>query len=44
MHTEGPALVMIGGVVKLARKAAGLHRLNVKGRGEALVAANIPRL
>ncbi len=44
MHTEGPALVMIGGVVKLARKAAGLHRLNVKGRGEVLVAANIPRL
>jgi cytosine/adenosine deaminase-related metal-dependent hydrolase len=44
LRAEGPALVMIGGVVKLARKATGLHRLKVEGRGDVVVDANVPRL
>jgi cytosine/adenosine deaminase-related metal-dependent hydrolase len=49
MRTTGPALVMIGGKVRLiaaelARNTSGLQRLNVEGRGEVLVDAPVARL
>ncbi len=49
MRMQGPALVMIAGEVKLiarelSRPTSGLHRLNVEGRGDVLVCANVGRL
>jgi cytosine/adenosine deaminase-related metal-dependent hydrolase len=49
MRAKGPALVMIAGKAKLiapelARHSSGLHRLNVQGRGDVLVCANVGRL
>jgi cytosine/adenosine deaminase-related metal-dependent hydrolase len=50
MRAKAPALVMVGGNVKLVSTALasewrpeGMHRLEVEGRGEFFVDANIPR-
>jgi cytosine/adenosine deaminase-related metal-dependent hydrolase len=49
LRTTAPALVMIAGKVRLiapelARDISGFHRLNVEGRGDLLVCANVGRL
>jgi len=49
MLMKSPALVMIAGEIKLiaselARRTMGLHRLNVEGRGDVLVSANVASL
>jgi cytosine/adenosine deaminase-related metal-dependent hydrolase len=50
MRAKGPALVIVGGNVKLVSTALasqwrpeGMHRLEVEGRGEFFVDANIPK-
>jgi cytosine/adenosine deaminase-related metal-dependent hydrolase len=49
MRTKPPALVMMGGEIKLIapelpRHPSGLRRLNVEGRGDVLVCANVASL
>jgi hypothetical protein len=49
MRTKLTALVMMAGEIKLIapelrRRASGLHRLNVEGRGDVLVCANVASL
>jgi cytosine/adenosine deaminase-related metal-dependent hydrolase len=49
LRTKGPAMVMIGGKVKLigaklARHTSGLQPLSVEGRGDLLVCAQVRRL
>ena len=49
LRAKGPALVWVGGKVKLIsanfpQRPAGLHSLNVAGRGRFFVDANIPEL
>jgi cytosine/adenosine deaminase-related metal-dependent hydrolase len=49
MRTQAPVLVMIAGEIKLVaselpRRTMGLHRLNVEGRGDVLVCANVASL
>lgn len=48
-RAKGPALVMIGGKIRLIApvltcRISGLQRLNVEGRGDVLVCANVERL
>jgi len=49
LRTKAPALVMVAGEIKLiapelTRRTAGLQRLNVEGRGDVLVCANVASL